>query len=547
MARPPITVIGAGLVGSLLAVLLAKRGFDVEVIERRPDPRARGFLGGRSINLALAERGLHALRQAGLADAVLQQAVMMRGRMVHPLDGTTNLQRYGRDDSEVIWSVSRGGLNIQLIDAAERAGAAMHFDHALDGADFARGTITLADAAGGRREHSCGLLLGADGAGSALRAAMAREIDLHERIDLLGHGYKELEIPALNSLPQRGRAGVGADNENSSQGLPPPQPPPLGGGGQKPASGARNQENRPPSPLMHPALASPIRTSLCGRSSARGRAARNPDSPPAGGGNSMFALEPHALHIWPRGGYMCIALPNAEGSFTVTLFLPNDGPHPSFATLPNANAALRFFERQFPDALALIPDFARDWDAHPVGQLATLYLEHWHLGGRALLLGDAAHAIVPFHGQGMNAGFEDAAELASLLDAQSDDVETTFAQFQRVRKPDADAIAAMALENYVEMRDGVADPHYLLKRELAFALGARAPAHFMPRYRMVTFTHLPYAYCLQRDRQQSALLESLIVGKTRIQEIDLDAAVARVRAQLPPLPSAVGAECSQTE
>lgn len=483
-ARPVITVIGAGLVGSLLGTLLAQRGFGVEVFERRPDPRVHGFLGGRSINLALAERGLHALRQAGLAEAVLRQAVMMRGRMVHPLEGEPNLQRYGRDDSEVIWSVSRGGLNIALLDAAERAGAHVHFERALIGADFGRGTITLIDAAGARNTHASGSLIGADGAGSALRAAMARESDLGERVEPLGHGYKELEIPPHET--------------------PPSQP--------SPASGGRGQK--------HDAVTSPVHGGRCPQ-----------------GGSGHFALEPNALHIWPRGGYMCIALPNAEGSFTVTVFLPNDGPHPSFATLPGAKAARAFFAQQFADALPWIPDFARDWDAHPVGQLATLYLDRWHLDGRSLLLGDAAHAIVPFHGQGMNAGFEDAVELASLLDAQPDDPATVFAQFQRARKPNADAIAAMALENYVEMRDGVADPHYLLKRELAFALGERAPSHFMSRYRMVTFTHLPYAYCLQRGRQQDGLLDTLIAGVSRLDEIDLDAAAARVRAELSPLPS----------
>jgi kynurenine 3-monooxygenase len=250
----------------------------------------------------------------------------------------------------------------------------------------------------------------------------------------------------------------------------------------------------------------------------------------------LFAIEPHALHIWPHGHYMCIALPNAQGSFTVTLFLPNAGPHPSFATLPDVNAARAFFEEQFADALALMPTFDEDWNAHPVGQLATLYLDRWHLDGRALLLGDAAHAIVPFHGQGMNAGFEDAAELADLLQAQPDDPAAVFAQFQQNRKPNADAIAAMALENYVEMRDGVADPHYLLKRALAAALTERAPAHFMSRYRMVTFTHLPYAFCLERGRAQDALLESLLAGKSRVEDVDLHAAAARVRAQLAPLP-----------
>lgn len=448
--RPPVTVIGAGLVGSLLATLLAQRGFEVELFERRPDPREHGFLGGRSINLALAERGLQALRQAGLAHVVLAQAVMMRGRMVHALDGTTNLQRYGLDDSEVIRSVSRGGLNILLLDAAERAGARLHFDAALANVDFEDGTLALASTDGNSRQHRAGLLLGCDGAGSALRVEMSRATDLGERVEPLGHGYKELEIPS-------------------------------------PGAGA-------------------------------------------------FAIEPHALHIWPRGHYMCIALPNTKGNFTVTLFLPNEGRFPSFATLPDAAAARRFFEQQFPDALALMPTFDEDWSAHPVGQLATLYLDRWHLDGRAVLLGDAAHAIVPFHGQGMNAGFEDAAELAALLDAQPGDAAAAFAAFEARRKPNAEAIAAMSLANYVEMRDGVADPHYLLKRELAAALTQRAPAHFMSRYRMVSFTSLPYATCVARDREQTALVESLLEGHTSMEGIDLDAAAAHARAVLPPLP-----------
>ena len=450
-AHPPITIIGAGLVGSLLAALLAQRGFAVEMFERRPDPRMHGFLGGRSINLALAERGLDALRQAGLADTVLAQAVMMRGRMVHPLDGEPNLQRYGLDDSEVIRSVSRGGLNILLLDTAERAGAKLHFDRGLADVDFTRRTIKLTDTLGATRERQVGLLLGCDGAGSALRAAMGRTIDLGERMEPLGHGYKELEIP----------------------------------------------------------------------------------SP----GNRGFAIEPNALHIWPRGHYMCIALPNTEGNFTVTLFLPNTGPHPSVATLPDAKTARAFFAEQFADALALMPTFDEDWNAHPVGQLATLYLDRWHLGGHAVLLGDAAHAVVPFHGQGMNAGFEDAAELAALLVTQPEDPEAVFAEFEVRRKPNADAIAAMSLANYIEMRDGVADPHYLLKRELAAALTERVPERFMSRYRMVSFTTLPYATCVARDRQQTALMEAILAGYDSLGGIDLDAAATQTRAILPPLPS----------
>lgn len=444
------TIIGAGLVGSLLATLLARRGFDVEVFERRPDPRVHGFLGGRSINLALAERGLNALRQAGLADAVLHEAVMMRGRMVHARDGATNLQRYGLDDSEVIRSVSRGGLNILLLNAAEHAGATLRFDAGLVDADFDSHAITLANADGESRQHVAGLLLGCDGAGSALRAALSRITDLGERIESLGHGYKELEIPA-----------------------------------------------------------------------------------PASGG---FAIEPNALHIWPRGHYMCIALPNTQGNFTVTLFLPAAGAYPSFATIPDAPAARRFFEQQFADALSLMPAFDGDWAEHPVGQLATLYLDRWTLNGRAVLLGDAAHAIVPFHGQGMNAGFEDAVELAALLSAQPGDPAAVFTEFAARRKPNADAIAAMSLANYIEMRDGVADPRYLLKRELEAALTTRAPTHFKSHYRMVSFTSLPYAWCLERDHRQNALMDSLLAGHDRLDAIDLGAAATRVRAELPPLP-----------
>ncbi|MGH8191398.1 MAG: FAD-dependent oxidoreductase [Rhodanobacteraceae bacterium] len=445
------SIIGAGLVGSLLSTLLAQRGFEVEVFERRPDPRVDGFLGGRSINLALAERGLNALRQAGVADAVLDEAVMMRGRLVHALDGSTNLQRYGLDDSEVIRSVSRGGLNILLLNAAERAGATLHFGAGLVDADFRAGTITLAGTDGAARKHAAGLLFGCDGAGSALRAAMRKHTDLGERIEPLGHGYKELEIP----------------------------------------------------------------------------------SP----GGASFAIESNALHIWPRGSYMCIALPNSEGNFTVTLFLPNEGPFPSFATLPDVGTARAFFEQQFPDALARMPTFDEDWNAHPVGQLATLYLDRWHLDGRALLLGDAAHAVVPFHGQGMNAGFEDAVELATLLETQPHDPAAVFAEFEARRKPNADAIAAMSLANYIEMRDGVADPHYLLKRELSAALTERAPDRFMSRYRLVSFTTLPYAACVARDRQQTALMESILAGHDSLEGIDLDAAAARARQTLPLLPA----------
>ncbi|TPG08346.1 FAD-dependent monooxygenase [Rhodanobacter glycinis] len=462
MAQQPITLIGGGLVGALLAQQLAQRGFAVEVFEKRADPRRAGFIGGRSINLALAERGLQALRSAGLADDVLQHAVMMRGRMVHDLDGNSALQRYGVDDSEVIWSVSRGTLNMLLLDTAEAAGVQFHFGQSLIGADFDAQRIRMADATGVERDLPFGMLIGADGAGSSVRAAMNAHSPLGERIESLGHGYKELEIPPAGELP-----------------------------------------------------AAVLRLS---------------------GGRDQFALEPHALHIWPRGGYMCIALPNTEGSFTVTLFLPAQGEAPSFATLPDADAAAAFFSKQFPGLLSLIPRFNEDFDTHPVGTLSTLYLDRWHLDGRALLVGDAAHAIVPFHGQGMNCGFEDTVVLANLLAAAPDDSAEVFAEFQRVRQPNANAIAAMALENYVEMRDSVADPHYLAKRELGALLAARAPHHYMARYRLVTFSHVPYVYALERGRAQDALLEQLLRESPQVADIDLDAAVRLLQSSLPPLP-----------
>ena len=440
-----ITIVGAGLVGALLGTLLAQRGFAVTLFERRPDPRTTGFLGGRSINLALAERGWHGLRLAGLAETLQPLAVMMRGRMVHARDGSTNLQRYGRDDSEVIWSINRGRLNMALLDAAEAAGAKIHFGQRLTNVDWDSATLQLADEAGAAHMHQATTMIGADGAGSALRSAMAQTIDLLERFDPLDHGYKELEIPSRDG---------------------------------------------------------------------------------------SFAMEPNALHIWPRGNYMCIALPNAEGSFTVTLFLPNRGD-PSFDSVNSAAAAHALFTRDFADALALIPDLEHDFMHNPTGILGTLYLQHWHLDGRALLVGDAAHAIVPFHGQGMNCGFEDAVELAGLLEADGDDMGAVFAEFEKRRKPNANAIAAMALENYVEMRDSVADAHFLLMRTLERELAQRHPGRFVPRYWMVTFSRVPYTLAFERGEIQTAILRDLTAGKTELAEIDLAQADRLIEQRLP--------------
>ncbi|GAB1595992.1 FAD-dependent oxidoreductase [Lysobacter claricitrinus] len=442
-----ITIIGAGLAGALLATLLARRGWSVDVYEKRGDPRIRGYGGGRSINLALAERGRHALGLAGADDAVMSHAVMMRGRMVHFADGRTDLQRYGRDDSEVIWSVHRGELNIVLLDIAESAGARLHFDRGLVDVDFGRRVATFGAADDEALHVGFDSLIGADGAGSALRAAMGRRADLGERTENLGHGYKELEIP------------------------------------------------------------------------------------PADDGS--FSIEPNALHIWPRGRYMCIALPNDERTFTVTLFLPTHGD-PSFDTVRNGTEARAFFERDFADASPLIPDLERDFDAHPTGVLATLYLDSWHLGGDAVLLGDAAHAMVPFHGQGMNCAFEDCVALAEHLD-RAPDRASAFAAFQAERLPNARAIQQMALENYLEMRDRVDDDDYLLQRALERELAARHPDRFVPRYAMVTFMRLPYATAFERGRVQRDLLAELTRGHASLDTIDRDLADRLVMERLPPL------------
>ncbi|MFN8903089.1 MAG: FAD-dependent oxidoreductase [Lysobacteraceae bacterium] len=444
-------IVGAGLAGALLALLLARRGHRVDVFERRPDQRIRGYEGGRSINLALARRGLAVLEAAGLGDAVLRRAVAMRGRQVHPLGGPEAFLPYGRSDAECIWSVHRGRLNHLLLDAAEAAGARLHFHHRLGLVDFdARRAEIIDDRDRHARWIDFDALLGADGAGSALRNAMQGHADLHPEITPLDHGYKELEIP-----------------------------------------------------------------------------------PDAEGG---FRIVRDALHIWPRGGFMLIALPNTEGTFTATLFLPHKGRTPDFESVETADEARRFFEATFPDALALMPRFEADWLSHPTSSLATLRLRHWHLDRRAVLLGDAAHAMVPFHGQGMNCAFEDVEALDRLM-AANPDLAEAFAAFEVERKPNAEAIQAMALENYVEMRDAVDDPAWRLQRTLELQLAERHPERFVPRYSMVSFRRTPYALAFERGRWQRALLAGATAGRDGLDGLDWAAIDARILAELPPLPA----------
>jgi kynurenine 3-monooxygenase len=420
-----ITVVGAGLAGALLALLLARRGLTVTLYERRADPRQVAPERGRSINLALAARGMRALERAGVLPQVRPLLIAMRGRMVHERDGAAALQAYGQREDEVIWSVGRAALNRLLIDEATRhEQVRVHFSQACRGIDTAARTLLMRDQAE-RRDYALPLdsVIATDGAGSAVRASLAAAGHLEVHEEWLDHDYKELTIEAA--------------------------------------------------------------------------AART--------------LTREALHIWPRGGFMLIALPNTDGSFTATLFLPRGGPD-GFAALTGGAAVETFFRREFPDVLPLVPDLAAQFSAHPQGQLGTVHAAPWHVRGQVLLLGDAAHAIVPFHGQGMNAAFEDCTVLDALL-AEQRDWEQQFVQFERARRPNTEAIAQMALENYAEMRDAVLDPAFVRRKRLAMALERRFPERFIPRYSMVMFhPEIPYAEALRRGALQAQLLEELDPG-----------------------------------
>jgi kynurenine 3-monooxygenase len=452
LQQHPVNIVGAGLAGALLAVLLARRGFRINLYDRRPDPRTTNAEGGRSINLALAARGIRALERAGVMDRIRPLLIPMRGRMVHDMSGATSLQPYGQREHEVIYSVGRAALNRVLIEAAARhETVSLGFNQTCIAASIERNVLQFRNtganasnpaphlSASNRDEYETPLntTIATDGAGSAVRVSLAATKHVTSREDWLDHDYKELTIPA--------------------------------------------------------------------------QAARN-------------VLDPNALHIWPRGGFMLIALPNTDGSFTATLFLARSGPN-SFASLTGDTAVTAFFQREFPDALALMPHLTQDFAANPQGQLGTVHLTPWHVGGSVLLLGDAAHAIVPFHGQGMNAAFEDCSVLDSLLDHHSQ-WESLFAEFSASRRPNAAAIAAMALENYTEMRDTVLDAGFVRRKEIAMDLERRFPGRFIPRYSMVMFhPEIAYAEAMRRGAIQAEILMEL--DRKRDARDNTDMALAR--------------------
>jgi kynurenine 3-monooxygenase len=396
---PGVNIVGAGLAGSLLAILLGKRGFKVSVYERRPDPRLAAAVGGRSINLALAARGIRGLTLAGALDRVMPLATVMRGRMVHEYDGSAALQMYGVRPEEVIYSVSRGDLNRVLIEAAdELPNVTLNFGQLCLGLAHEKPVLEMRDESSGRIYHTARQpSIATDGAGSEVRDSLLERLVATVREEQLGHDYKELTIPARDG---------------------------------------------------------------------------------------KHVMDANALHIWPRGGFMLIALPNLDGSFTATLFLDRHG-QTSFDVFTTPEAVEAFFTREFPSAKALMPNLAQEFFDHPQGVLGTVYTHGWHLDGDVLLLGDAAHAIVPFHGQGMNCAFEDCAELIRLMD-RHDTWPGLFEAFEIERKPNTDAIAKMALDNYVEMREAVLNDEYRRKKKEAEELERKDP-NFIPRYSKVMF------------------------------------------------------------
>lgn len=422
MKKPTdITIVGAGLVGSLLSMYLAKRGYNVSVYEGRFDMRSNILGGGRSINMALSNRGLRALNEVGLAEHMKQNAVPMNGRLMHDIIGNVKYQPYGTQ-GQYINSISRRGLNMVLMNEAEKMGVNFVFEHRCIHVNTEKTELTFQHY-GDTKHHQTDLIIGSDGAFSAVRGSLQMTDRFEYSQTYIEHGYKELRIPAA------------------------------------------------------------------------------PDG--------SFVMEKEALHIWPRESYMLIALPNPDGSFTCTLFFPFEG-EASFSKLNSPEKIKAFFEKTFPDAAAMMPTLIEDFRDNPTGSLVTVRSYPW-VKNKTLLIGDAAHGIVPFYGQGMNAGFEDCRVLNDLLNLHQDDWSQVLPRFQQVRKPDADAIAELALDNFVEMRDLVADADFLLRKKIEAKIHELFPDKWIPLYSMVTFhDDMRYSDALRIGKEQKEIMDQVM-------------------------------------
>jgi kynurenine 3-monooxygenase len=418
-------LVGSGLAGGLLAAYLGRRGYDVDLYERRTDPREGNIVGGRSINLAISTRGIHALEQIGIADEALRYAIPMRGRMIHDKSGTLHFAAYDVDPRKCINSIGRASLNAAVIEAAQRyPNVRVHFNHRCTDVDLAEAECHL-ETETGKLTARGDAVIGVDGAFSAVRASMQRNINNFQYDEnYLAHGYKELTIP--------------------------------------------------PAP------------------------------------DGSWRIEKNALHIWPRKSFMMIALPNPDGSFTCTLFWEFEGSR-SFATTKTDDDVRRFFGEEFPDAVPLMPTLLEDFKNNPTGSLVTIRCAPWYYRDRVCLLGDAAHAVVPFYGQGMNAAFEDCVVLDECLDRFPDNRERAFARYFESRKENADALADLAIGNFIEMRDKTASQIFRAKKKLDHLLEAALPGMYLPLYTMVTFTRIPYAQAARRARLQDRILYTALI------------------------------------
>lgn len=417
-----VSILGAGLVGSLLSIILRKKGYDVTVYERRPDMRKATIGAGRSINLAMSARGWKALDLAGLRADLEAIAIPMYGRFLHQADGSTAFQPYSKNN-DAIYSVSRGELNKSLMTLAEKNGVTIHFDQRCTKVDVPNNTINLTDSGNNTQSVTSDLLFGADGAFSALRTSYTHMDRVNSSQQYLEYGYKELCIP-----------------------------------------------------------------------------------PDAAG---KMQMEREALHIWPRGNFMMIALPNTDGTFTCTLFMPFEG-EVSFANIKTEADVNNFFDKYFADAKAMMPTLIEDYFSNPTASLITTHVFPWHYQDKNALIGDAAHAIVPFYGQGMNAGFEDCSVLAGLIDKHDHNWSAIMPEYQLKRKKNGDAVAQLALNNFIEMRDKVAAPAFLERKKIEKELGLCYPEHFVSVYEMVSFTHIPYSTAIACIAAQDQLLETIM-------------------------------------
>jgi kynurenine 3-monooxygenase len=424
MKQEKIAVVGAGLVGSLWAVYLANRGYDVHVFDRRPDVRRMKIVQGKSINLALSERGWKGLEGAGIGPQVREVALPMYGRLMHGLEGTLSYQPYGKE-GQAIYSVSRGLLNQTMLQiAGEKPNVSLHFSQRCADLDPDTGAVSFRnDETGEEFSGRFDRIFGTDGAFSAVRGRMQRIDRFDYSQTYLHHGYKELEIPPMPDGTHRMRSDV--------------------------------------------------------------------------------------LHIWPREEFMMIALPNVDGSFTCTLFLSFEGRE-SFEHLTTPEAVRAFFGKWFPDAVELMPELTDDFFANPTSSLVMVKCYPWHYRDAICLMGDAAHAIVPFYGQGMNCGFEDCTVMDELLQRYGDDWGGAFAEFSRIRKPAGDAVLELALRNYIEMRDKTGDPEFLLQKKIEARFSARHPELWIPLYSQVTFTHIPYDVALKNGDRQDAIMQQVM-------------------------------------